>query len=84
MGSEDLHSAVGILLAKRTARFFRHRRKLRTFCLSVRGFVNSSVREALAFDALQGNCRTFSIGSLASIPLKVPLDKVAVQMGFAN
>src|ERR1700682_3078124 len=25
MGSEDLHSAVGIFLAKRTARFFRHR-----------------------------------------------------------
>jgi hypothetical protein len=49
----------------------------------MRGFVNRSIRETLALDTLEGNCRTFPVANLADIPLAVPFYKIAMQMGFA-
>jgi hypothetical protein len=55
---DSFFSAIHFLLA---FRFF-HARNRFACCLRVRGFVNSSVRETLALDTLEGKRSTFAIG----------------------
>ena len=60
--------------------FLRQRRKRFAFCLRVRGLVRPTVREALAFNTLQGYRRTFPVFHLAGVKLEIPFGQVAVKM----
>ena len=50
----------------------------------MRGFVRPTVRETLALNTLERNCRTFPIAHLAGVPFEIPFREIARQMGFAD
>ncbi len=52
--------------------------------LFARGFVSSSVREALALNAFQSNGRTFPVYRLVGVPLEIPFGEIARQVRLAN
>ena len=42
----------------------------------MRGFVRPAVRETLALNSINGNCRTFPVTNLARVPLEIPFREV--------
>ena len=62
----------------------RQRMKARAFCLSVRGFTNPPICQALSDNARYRLRHAVGIGRLAGVPFVIPLAEIAVQMGFTD